>query len=187
MWITFCMPMKGKEKTEQRRKEAYPSRGGAAVVVGGGDGGRRFCSFFSFSLSPLFFVILSASSSSFLFFGSSPSPLLLLSSLLFSLSFFLLFFSSSSRSLFFLVPSPYFYRQKQGRETWLGRPLCCRRSTASSTRGKGGKSASFWRSSRGGKSVRNKGEKQHFLPCSLRVLGKKMMVPFKTAPFWVFF
>ena len=82
-----------------------------------------FAVFFFLSLSFLFL-------SSFLFFLFSSLFHVLSLSRSFGLS--LLF---CSRSPFFF-PFPCFYKQKQGRETWMGRPLCCRPSTVRPTRGK---------------------------------------------------
>ena len=82
-----------------------------------------FAIFFFLSFSFLFL-------SSFLFFLFSSLFHVLSLSRSFGLS--LLF---CSRSPFFF-PFPCFYKQKQGRETWMGRPLCCRPSTVRPTRGK---------------------------------------------------
>ena len=75
--------------------------------------------------SPVFFCFF-VSSSVFPFFSLGSLlfiPILLLSSFSLSLSFFL------------ALPSPVFIGKKQGRER-MGRPLCCRPSTAPPTRGK---------------------------------------------------
>ena len=144
-WIAHVLHAnERKQKTKQGRREDYPAV--LAVVVVICSGWRRWWSFwgrqeaalvtvpavrggqrwlcFSFSLSPLFFC----SHLCFFFFCSLSSLLCPLSSLLYCLS---------------LGPSLVFIG-KQGRETWLGQPLCCHPSIVPSTRGKWVMSVFFW-------------------------------------------
>jgi len=85
-------------------------------ATNGGTGGRRCC----FSSLSLLYSVFSFCFSLLLLFSAFFSCL----SLLFILSVPLF------PPFFVLFPFPCFYRQKQGRETWLRRPLCCRPSTA---------------------------------------------------------
>ena len=122
----------------------------------------------------LFFSFLFLSS--FLFFlFSSLFPVLSL-----SLGLSLLF---CSRSPFFF-PFPCFYRQKQGRETWMGWPLCCRPSTVRPTHGKWLVSWRLLERRRrlfeGWMAVTEEGNNSPSSPVS-RVQGKKKMVPFQNS------
>ena len=106
----------------------------------------------------------SPSSASFFFFPSlSFVPL----SFCFSISLFPLFLG-----LFFSFPFPCFYRQKQGRETWLGWPLCCRPSTVRPTRGKWLVSRRLLEGRRrlfeGWMAMTEEGRKIFFFPCFVR-------------------
>ena len=143
---------------------------------------------FSFSLYSVFFVFSSATSSSSSVF-SLLSPFLSSSlsfsrsppSSVLSLGFFLPLSSSPPSSL----PLPCFYRQKQGGPTWWGghcwpplhypskvcKWLNCGRLIEPKP---GKKFGEKW------------GRKSTSSPAS-RVQGKKKMVSFKTAPFWVLF
>ena len=144
----------------------------AATLAAAGGGGTMASGFSSFLC--LFFSFLFLSS--FLFFlFSSLFPVLSL-----SLGLSLLF---CSRSPFFF-PFPCFYRQKQGRETWMGWPLCCRPSTVRPTRGKWLVSWRLLERRRrlfeGWMAVTEEGNKS---PSSLvsRVQGKKKMVSFQNS------
>ena len=128
-----------------------------------------------FSSSFAVFFFLSFSSRLFSSFSSLLSSLFSL-----SLGLSLLF---CSRSPFFF-PFPCFYRQKQGRETWMGWPLCCRPSTVRPTRGKWLVSWRLLERRRrlfeGWMAVTEEGNKS---PSSLvsRVQGKKKMVSFQNS------
>jgi len=128
---------RGKKKGKIKRAEGLP--GVAATLAASGVGGTVADGFSSFFLC-VFFFLRCLFFFHFLSFSSR-----LLSSLLSSLSSVLSLSRSLGLSLFsFFFPFPCFYRQEQGRETWLGRPLCCCPSTAPSTSGNWVVSASFW-------------------------------------------
>ena len=124
----------------------------------------------------------------FFFFRLFPS---LFSSLLCSVSLsrsFGLSLPSLLRPLFF--PFPCFYRQKQGRETWLGRPLCCRPEPP-----KGyipfllpprGKQVGCRRLFERELAVEQKKKSSSSSPASCVLGKKKTWVPFKTTPFPAF-
>jgi len=144
----------------------------AATLAAAGGGGTMASGFSSFLC--LFFSFLFLSS--FLFFlFSSLFPVLSL-----SLGLSLLF---CSRSPFFF-PFPCFYRQKQGRETWMGWPLCCRPSTVRPTHGKWLVSWRLLERRRrlfeGWMAVTEEGNNSPSSPVS-RVQGKKKMVPFQNS------
>ena len=178
--------------TQQEKEEGEKGWPAVAATVGcatGSDRRRRWwpVTLFFFSLSPLFYVLFLLFSSSF-FFSFSPLFSLLSSALYLSLglsvSLFPLF------SVLFFFPFPCFYRQKQGRETWLGRPLCCRPEPP-----KGyvpfllpprGKQVGCRRLFERELAVEQKKKSSSSSPTS-RVQGKKKTwVPFKTAPFPAF-
>ena len=140
MQTCTVLVLHGERRSEgqNKRAEGLPRVVALSVVCGGrrccwgaeGDRGGGASPSFSFSSSASFFS--SPLSSSFSSLLSALSPLFLSHSAL-----SLLLVSS------FFVPFPCFYRQKHGRETWLGCPLCCRPSTTPSTCGKWVVSASF--------------------------------------------
>ena len=125
-------------------------------------------------------------SSSFAVFFFFPFPVVFsLLSLLFSLPCSLSLSRSLSSLLFsvsFFFPFPCFYRQKQGRETWMGWPLCCRPSTVRPTHGKWLVSWRLLERRRrlfeGWMAVTEEGNNSPSSPVS-RVQGKKKMVPFQ--------
>ena len=151
----------GRSEGQNKRAEGLPGVVALPVVCGGrrccwGAEGGRGGGASPFSSSP--------SSASFFFL---PLPLLC--------SSLVLFFGLSLPSLlgpFFSFPFPCFYRQKQGRETSLGRPLCCRPSTVRPTRGKWLVSRRLLEGRRrlfeGWMAVTEEGRRIFFFPCFAR-------------------
>jgi len=179
---------RSRRKKKGRRADLWWLRPLAVLVeaTGGGAGGSRWPAvLFSFSLSPLCFFVLFSTSFFFFFFFILP-PLSFLFSFFCSLSFCFLssFFRRPPR---FFFPFTCFYRQKQGKGTWLGRPLCCRpkqpKGYVPSILPPRGKHVGCRRLLERKLAVEQRKKSSSSSPAS-RIQGKKKTwVPFKMAPF----